>query len=388
MKRATRLLLISLAIATGASPSAQAKETTEFASVGDNARLARDHQSPSPAGAGKARAQIVDADDFSLAVRGFGRFVAVPYLGRDALLENGDVANFPGFRMRRLTLGLEGQATSKLSFDVWMDLVSRPRLAQARLAWTFLPSLTLEAGVVKVPFSKSAVQSSAELLFSERPLSVDRLLPDRQPGVALYGALFNGLATYRAGVFNGAASDRAGLGNDHPGALVAGRIAVSPLGALRPGQSDLKRSTPKFELGASAMYDKAAGFDGLALGADASFQGYGASVLVEYVQQTRTPLSQPVVAPSISDRVKRTGFIAQASYLVWEKGLEVAVRGERVDDNDALDDVGDVDALAVGLHWNVMELDLRIDLDWYHRRERFGRPLDNDAIVLSTQGRF
>lgn len=387
MERTARLFLVLFAV-TSVSPFAQAKETTEAASVERDARLARDHQSPSPAGASKARAVVVDNDDFRLAVRGFGQFIAVPYVGSDALLENGDVVDFPGMRMRRLALGLEGRAGENLSFDVWVDLATGFELTQARLAWTFLPALTLEAGVVKVPFSKSAVQSSAELLFSERPLSVERLLPDRQPGVALYGALFDGLATYRAGVFNGAASDRAGFGNDHPGALVAGRVAVSPLGALRPGQSDLMRSTPKFEIGASAMYDKAAGYDGLAFGADASFQGHGASVLVEYVQQTRTPLSQPVVAPSINDRVKRSGFIAQASYLIWEKGLEIAVRGERVDDNDALEDVGDVDVVAVGLHWNVMNLDLRVDLDWYHRMERFGRPLDNDAIVLSTQGRF
>lgn len=387
MQRAVRLLLVLFTV-TSVSPIAHAEESTDSSSRHGDAQLARDHQSPSPAGAGKARATVVDTDDFSLAVRGFGQFIAVPYVGRDALLENGDVADFAGLRMRRLALGLEGRAGRNLTFDVWVDLATGPELTQARLAWTFLPSLTLEAGIVKVPFTKGAVQSSAELLFSERPLSVENLLPDRQPGVTVYGALFDGLATYRAGVFNGASSDRAGLGNDHPGLLVAGRVAVSPLGTLRPGQSDLARSTPKFEIGASAMYDKAAAFDGLAFGADASFQGYGASVLVEYVQQTRTPLSQPVVAPSLNDRVKRSGFIAQASYLIWEKGLEVAVRGERSDDNDALEDVGDTDAIAVGLHWNVMDLDLRVDLDWYHRMERFGRPLDNDAIVLSTQGRF
>lgn len=379
-------VLIALFLST--SPLAHAATVDEGGAVADNATLARDHQSPSPGGSGKPRAMVVDTEDFGLAVRGFGQFTATPWVGKDALLESGDVADFAGVRMRRLSLGVEGRAGRHLSFDAWMDLASGPVLSQARLAWTFMPELTVEVGVVKVPFSKSAIQSSAEMLFGERPLSVERLLPDRQPGVAVYGALFDGIATYRAGVFNGASSSRAGLGNDHPGALFAGRVAVSPLGPLRPGQSDLSRGAPRFELGANAFYDRAAAYDGLALGADATFQGYGASVLVEYVQQTRTPVSQPVVSPSILDRAKRSGLIAQAAYLLWADGLEVAVRGERVDDNDALDDVGDTDAIAAGLRWYVAGLDLRVDLDWYHRIERFGPQLENDAVVLSAQGRF
>lgn len=387
MKRLVRVFL-ALVLAGVPFGRVEAAEAEGKLSAAERSAQARDLQSPSPGGAGKARATVVDTPDFSLAVRGFAQFSAAPWVGKDALLENGDVADFAGMRVRRLSLGLEGRAAGNLSYDVWVDLASGPILSQARLAWTFRPEVTIEAGVVKVPFSKSAIQSSAEILFTERPLAVERLLPDRQPGVAVYGSLFNGVATYRAGVFNGAADNRAGLGNDHPGALVAGRVAVSPLGAMRPGQSDVTRGAPRFELGANAFYDMAAGYDGLAFGGDASFQGWGVSALVEYVQQIRTPVSQPVLAPSLNDRLVRSGFIAQASYLLWENGLELAVRGERVDDNDALQDVGDVDALAVGLHWYVAGLDLNLDLDWYHRMERFGPQLDNDGVVLTAQGRF
>lgn len=387
MQRLVRVL-VALVLASIPFASAKADEKPVVQPASPEGDVARNSQSPSPGGAGKARATIVDTEDFNLAVRGFGQFHATPWVGADALLENGDVADFAGLRVRRLSLGVEGQAGKHLSFDVWMDLASGPVLTQARLAWTFMPEVTVEAGVVKVPFSKSAIQSSSELLFTERPLAVERLLPDRQPGVAVYGALFDGVATYRAGVFNGASSTRFGLGNDHPGALVAGRVAVTPLGALRPGQTDLARGAPRFEIAANAMYDKAAAFDGLAYGGDSTFQGYGASVLVEYVRQVRTPISQPVVAPTLGDRVTRSGMIAQASYLLWEDGLELAVRGERVDDNDALEDVGDVDALAAGVHWYASGLDLGVKLDFYKRIERFGPQLDNDAVVLSTQGRF
>lgn len=353
-----------------------------------DASLARDIQSPSPGGAGKPRALLVDTNDFRLALRGFGQFLAIPYTGKDALLANGDVGDFAGLRVRRLTLGAEGRAGRHLSFDMWMDLADGPVLTQARLAYTFLPEVTVEAGVVRVPFSKSAIQSSAEVMFTERPLSVERLVPDRQPGIAVYGAFLGGLASYRAGVFNGAAVNRMGLGNDHPGMLYAGRIALSPLGALRPGQSDLQRGPIRVELAGNAFYDQAAAFDAMAYGGDLSFQGYGASLLVEYIAQSRTPRSQPIVSPALNDKTGRTGLIAQASYLFWTDGLEVAVRGERVDDNDNVQDVGDFDALAAGLHWYAAGLDLRFDLDWYHRIERFEPTLANDSVVLSTQGRF
>lgn len=387
MKRLVQALM-ALVLAGVPFGRVEAAETEEKASAAERSAIARDQQSPSPGGGGKARATVVDTPDFSLAVRGFAQFSAAPWVGKDALLENGDVADFAGMRVRRLSLGLEGRAAGNLSYDVWVDLASGPILSHARLAWTFRPELTIEAGVVKVPFSKSAIQSSTELLFTERPLAVERLLPDRQPGVAVYGSLFDGIATYRVGVFNGAADSRAGLGNDHPGVLVAGRVAVTPLGALRAGQVDIARGAPRLEIGANSFYDMAAGYDGLAFGGDVTFQGWGFSALVEYVHQIRTPLSQPVLAPSLNDRVVRNGFIAQASYLIWEKGLAVAARAERVDDNDALQDVGDVDALAAGLHWYVAGLDVNLNLDWYHRIERFGPQLDNDGVVLTAQGRF
>lgn len=354
----------------------------------DAVATVRASQSPSPGGGGKPRAVLTSGEDFSLAIRGFTQLQGVPWVGEDALLSNGDVADFPGLRVRRLSIGLEGRVGKRLSFDVWMDLAEGPILDQARLAWTFFPELTVEAGVVKVPFSRSAIQSSAEILFTERPLSVHGLVPDRQPGIALYGALFDGIASYRAGVFNGASTSRAALGNDHPGALYALRVGVTPLGAPRPGQSDLERGPFRFELAGNALYDQAASFDGFAFGGDLTLQGYGATVLVKYVDQTRTPVSEPVMAPSILDHTRRTGLIAQAGYVVPKIPLELAVRWERADDNVALEDVGDTDGTAFGVRYHLPDYGLRFDLDWYRRIERHGREMKNDAVVLTAQGRF
>jgi hypothetical protein len=350
--------------------------------------LARDLQTPSPGGVGRPRALLVETPEFSLALRGFAQFQAAPLVGRQALVANGDAAEFAGFRVRRLQLGVEGRGPSGLSYGVWLDLLDPQILSQARLAWGPLAEVNVEFGVVRVPFSKSAIQSSAELAFQERPLAVDRFVPDRQPGVALYGAMFEGRLSYRAGVFNGAAPARVGLGNDHPGLLTAGRVALSPLGPLRPGQEDAARGDFRLELGANAYRDEAAGFTATAVGADLSAQFMGASVLLEYLSDVREPRESPVLPPSLVGRVARSGFIGQASYVLWPRGLSLAVRAEQVDDHDQLQDAGDAFATALGLHWCAAELDLRVNADWYRRQERFGPELENDVLVVSTQGRF
>lgn len=368
--------------ATGQAPAVM-PETPEV----DRGALARDLQTPSPGGAGRPRALLVDTPQFALALRGFGQFLAVPVLGDDALLANGDVGDYRGLRVRRLQLGVEGRAGQGLTFGLWMDLAEAPLLLQARLAWTFLPELSVEAGVIRIPFSRSAIQSSAELSFGERPHAVDRLVPDRQPGIAIYGAFLGGLASYRAGVFNGAAVSRLSLGNDHPGALVAGRVAVSPLGPVRPGQADLARGPIRVELAANLFQDDAASFTGRAVGADLLVQGLGATLVFEYLADTREPLVEPMLPETLTTNTERSGLVGQLSYVLPFFGLELAGRFERVDDNSNLQDVGDVDGLALGLHWHASP-DVRVNADWYGRTERFGVPLDNDALVISTQGRF
>lgn len=381
------LALAAAAPAARATPADAAEPTpkAEAPAPEVDAEAVRASQMPSPGGSGRPLALLVDRPDFQLAVRGFGQFYAMPYVGKDALVGAGDAADFAGMRVRRLQVGLEGRGPSSLSFGVWMDLAQSPTLLQAWLAWAPMTEFAVEAGVVKVPFSRSALQSSAETTFSERPLAVDKLLPDRQPGVAVYGAPFGGRLSYRAGWFNGADPSRMGLGPDHPAGLFAARVAVAPLGPLRPGQGDGQRGPLRVELAVDAMQNFASSFTANSLGADLTVQGYGAALLLEYLRDVRAPVSQPVTAPTVADRLVRTGMIAQASYQVWGP-LEVAARGELVDDNAALEDVGDTIGMAAGVHANFANVKAGVDV--YHRVERFGLALANDTLVTSLQGRF
>lgn len=373
-------LFPAFALAQDAAPA-----PTDAATPRATSEDIRAAQMPSPGGAYKPLAVIVDKDSFQLSVRGFGQFYAAPYAGKDVLLSAGDATEFRGMRVRRLGLGFEGSAAHDLSFGVWLDLAGDPLLSQAWLAWSPSTAFSMEAGVVRVPFSRSALQSSAELTFSERPISVDRLLPDRQPGVAIYGGFLDGLVSYRTGWFNGAAPSRLGQGPDHAAGLFAGRLAISPFGRLRPGQSDLARGPLRLEVAFNGMQDFAASYTSTSLGADLSLQVSGAALLVEYIYDRRSPISNPVTAPTVADKIVRTGLIAQASYQVWGP-LELAARGELVDDNTSLQDVGDVIATAVGVHANFSYA--KVGVDWYHRVEKYGAVLSNDTALAIVQGRF
>ncbi len=382
-----RISLLALALVAMAVPDARADEAAIAAPAEATVEAldVRATTMPSPGGTGKPLAQVVDTPNFSLVVRGFGQLYVSPYAGKDALLPAGDAVEFAGFRVRRLQFGFEGKGPANLSFGIWTDLASSPSLLQAWLAWAPRAEFAVEAGVVRVPFSRSALQSSAEITFSERPLSVDRILPDRQPGIAVYGAIRGGLLTYRVGWFNGAPPERVGQGPDHTAGLVAGRLTFAPFGALRPGQSDVSRGPLRAELAMSAMQNFAAEFTSTTLGADLALQVRGASLLVEYVRDSRSPVSNPVTAPTIEGKIVRTGLIAQAAYQLWGP-LEVAVRGELVDDNDQLEDVGDVLAGAAGVHATFPNV--KVGLDWYHRIERFGSDLSNNVALGTVQGRF
>jgi hypothetical protein len=339
---------------------------------------------PSPGGGGTPLAMLVDRPGLQLALRGLLQLAYSPYVGADALVANGDALDFPGFRMRRLQLGFEGQVRGKVAFSVWLDLAQAPLLLQASLSYGLVPEFGAEAGVMKVPFSRSALQSSADLTFSERPLTVSGLVPEYQPGVAVYGAFLDGLVAYRAGFFNGAASARAGSGPDHAAGLSAARVAVAPLGALRRGQSDVEGGPLRIELAGNVMHNAAAGYTGNTFGGDLLVQAFHAALLLEYIRDVKSPVSQPITGPGIPDQTTRTGMIAQASYVLGM--FELAARGELVDDNTALEDVGDFTATTVGVH--ALLSDLKLALDWNHRVEKFGPALANDSVVLTLQGRL
>jgi hypothetical protein len=116
-----------------------------------------------------------------------------------------------------------------------------------------------------------------------------------------------------------------------------------------------------------------------------TLQVRGFSLLAEFVRDQRSPVSNPLATTSVEGTIVRTGYIGQAAYQVWGP-FEVAVRGELVDDNDQLQDVGDILAGAAGIHATFPNV--KVGVDWYHRAERHGSDLANDVALGTVQGRF
>ena len=65
-----------------------------------------------------------------------------------------------------------------------------------------LPEVQLQIGKFKSPVGLEVLQGDQNLTFNERSLVTD-LAPNRDIGAELHGDLFNGAASYAAGIFNG-----------------------------------------------------------------------------------------------------------------------------------------------------------------------------------------
>ena len=60
-------------------------------------------------------------EDVSVRAGGMLQFWALPMVGEEALIDNGDVANAPGFRLRRARIGLAGMFPKYVSMELTID---------------------------------------------------------------------------------------------------------------------------------------------------------------------------------------------------------------------------------------------------------------------------
>lgn len=150
-----------------------------------------------------------------------------------------------GFQIANARLSVEGQVTSRLTYELEVDFAEGAELKDARIGYRVLPRLSLSAGQFKAPFSYSALTSTAETPFVRRPRVVDALGLGRQVGLMLRYRPRSGPVVLRGGVFDGtsASSDPNGAPGENP-LLFAGRIAW-------------RTSGPRFQasIGANAAYD-------------------------------------------------------------------------------------------------------------------------------------
>lgn len=144
---------------------------------------------------------IESADtNFVLRLRGYAQADGRFYL--DDRANNGTDT----FLMRKVRPVLEGTLSRDFDFRIMPDFgngaSSSTLLQDAYIEWHYWPWLKIRAGKYKPPVGLEQLQSDTDLLFVERGLPSD-LVPQRDVGIQVSGAVLDNRVMYAAGVFNG-----------------------------------------------------------------------------------------------------------------------------------------------------------------------------------------
>ncbi len=245
---------------------------------------------------------------------------------------------------------------------------------------------SLSLGVQRVPFSREAMISSADLVFQERAVGTNWLPPGREVGALATQSLSlsddpgGNQLLLRLGAFNG---NGALFGDTDPGILASGRLELILGDAYRTWSPELE---PALGIGIAGLIDTDLATSTRALEADLLARYSVVTLLGEAVSSTITPNQTDVVAPGVAGATGRLGWLGQLSVFVPTKGprgLELAARYATFDDAVALDNNGDVGILHTGATYRGLLEQIDLGLAFIHRIELDNAP--NDTIRLTAQ---
>lgn len=199
-------------------------------------------------------------DRFSVRVR------ARMQLRVDYLNPTGSDNSVAGAMIRRARLLFEGNAWGpELTYYIQFGFSNRDTepdlrlpLRDARVTYTALRDLSIQAGQMKVPYGRQRVTSSSAQQMVDRSIVVSELNLDRDVGAFFFSKdLFgwNEVLGYSLGVFAGDGRNRLA---ERDGFLYVGRINATPFGSFDDNvESDLTRDPrPRLAIGVSAAYNQ------------------------------------------------------------------------------------------------------------------------------------
>ena len=323
----------------------------------------------------------------------------LPYVGDDALAQQGDAADSEGFRLRRGRLGAEigllDQGRARVSVELGSRDDGSARIHDAWLAWVGFPFVQAFGGAMTVPFSRSAIAGSGDQALTERPLAVRAMAPGQQVGGTVHGEIADLAFVYDAGVFNGFsrsdqfyagyAQNYAPLGNRFEGLAYVARLATEPVGPLGSTIADETHESPRFGVGGNYYYSDGGARGVHAFGGDALLHAMGFHLLGEVLFSYVVPKSNPSEPTYAVAEVKSLGLVAEAGYVILEDLLGVTARFEYVDASSAVDDEGDDWVVGVGATAMFFDGMVKTTVEFDHREEMFGLALANDALVMQAQ---
>ncbi|HZF52844.1 MAG TPA: porin [Polyangiaceae bacterium] len=325
---------------------------------------------------------------------------AVPYAGDDTFYQAGDMAEQPGFRLRRARIGFSGELYDVAPFEVSADLVtndsSGASVNDAWIGYRFRPWLEVYAGAHKVPFSRSALMSEGSSALIERSLAVRAMAPRQQMGVHVEGSFYNETLHYYAGVWNGFQrsdqfyegynSNATTTGNRFDDLAYSVRFAAEPLGELGAEIADFERSTRlKLGVGVGYFFSDGGTRDIHGGGADLLAHWRGFHFMSEILFSHVDPEDVPTQPTTQVARIKSLAGYGEVGYAVVKSRLAVTARAEWVNPN--LDVSSEADALVItgGASYFVVEDLIKAQLEYTHREELGGSSLKNDLVGLQLQ---
>ncbi len=320
----------------------------------------------------------------------------------DNMFVNGDQIEKLGFGIPRARLGINGQLADHIPFLIATDLANRggtsdgQYLLDAWVGYQRFHFFKLYLGARTVPFSRSAILSSADAGLSERARSADAMAPFRQVGLTLAGDYELAGLGWRLGVYNGferhtefyrGIVNGTGLrGNRFHGLSMVGRLHAEPLGQVGPNVADLERGKLRLHVGGGMYMNDAGTGKTQGMSADLHVKVAGFHLLAEWIRDDAEPVESPTTPATIPEKLTRQAMSVELGYTIAKHGI--AVRAEMIDPNTAVDDNRDEMWLSVAFNHHFIENMARFSLQFDHREERNGEPRDNDALYAKLALRF
>jgi hypothetical protein len=355
---------------------------------------------PEPGAAARADHPVsFSSDGFTIWPRMLVQVQVTPFVGENASFVAGDIAERPGFRLRRGRFGFGADYKSLLKAEIAGELSSDPgsslTLHDAWIGVTPKSYLGAYMGVLDVPFSRSALTSSSESTLIDRPLAVRAMAPMQQLGALISGSVAAGRFQYAAGVFNGFqrsdvfysgySQSLAALGNRFDNLAYAVRLAAA-FDTAGPDIPEPGNNDDLINLGASYFFSDGGARDIHSVEGDLLFRHGGFRLLGEVLYSVTAPESVPTQPTVQNNDITAFGAVVEAGYTV-RRSFGGHLRLELINPNTAVEDASDNWLLTVGLSFAppVVGKYAKAQLEYTHREEIAGKSLANDSITLQTQ---
>lgn len=319
----------------------------------------------------------------------------------------GDPEADPGFTIQRARFGIDGflplgdaSCCGQVDYGISVglgapyDVLGTPdtdlQIVDAFARWANVYDFgitSLAIGVQRVPFSRDAMMSSARIVFQERAVATNWLVPGRDAGAIFGQSVIFGddpsgpQVLVRGGLFNGNGNL---FGDSDPGLLGSARAEFLMGDAYQTWSHDLE---PALGVGGAVLFDNELGTSTQATGADLLARYKWVTLSGELVMSTVKPKNTDIVAPSVLTETNRLGYHAQLSFFVpfTRGGLELAGRYATLDDDTAFDNLGDVQIVHAGATWRDVLPAFDVGAGYILRNE--SPSFANDTVRLWVQVR-